>query len=188
MCDLSRCVWCGDDPLYRDYHDNEWGQPCRDEKTLFEFLILEGAQAGLSWISILKRREGYRRAFADFDVAAVANFTEVDVDRLVSDSGIIRNRLKIKSAVNNARQFQKIQCEFGSFSDFIWSYVGHKPVINHWTEHSQIPATTPLSDRISKDMKNYGFTFFGSTICYAYLQAMGLVNDHVVSCFTHNKS
>jgi DNA-3-methyladenine glycosylase I len=188
MCDLSRCVWCGDDPLYRDYHDNEWGQPCRDEKSLFEFLILEGAQAGLSWISILKRREGYRRAFADFDVAAVANFTEADVDRLVLDSGIIRNRLKIKSAVNNARQFQKIQCEFGSFSDFIWAYVDNQPVINHCVEHKQIPATTELSDRISKDMKNYGFTFFGSTICYAYLQAMGLVNDHVVSCFTRNKS
>lgn len=186
MSELVRCVWCGDDSLYEEYHDHEWGQPCRDEKKLFEFLILEGAQAGLSWITILKRREGYRRAFANFDVAAVAHFSDADVDRLVLDSGIIRNRLKIKSAINNAKKFKKIQCEFGSFSTFIWSYVDHKPVINHWTEHCQIPATTELSDRISSDMKKYGFTFFGSTICYAYLQAMGLVNDHVLGCFTRN--
>ncbi len=188
MGDLVRCVWCGDDSLYQEYHDREWGQPCRDDKKLFEFLILEGAQAGLSWITILRRREHYRRAFANFDVAAVANFTDADIDRLVMDSGIIRNRLKVKSAVNNAQKFQKIQRKFGSFSDFIWAYVGHKPVINQWTAHSQIPATTPLSDRISRDMKNYGFTFFGSTICYAYLQAMGLVNDHIMSCFARNKS
>ena len=185
MTDPLRCIWCGDDPLYQDYHDLEWGSPCRDDKKLFEFVVLEGAQAGLSWITILRKRENYRKAFANFDVEKVAAFDEADVERLVQDAGIVRNRLKILSAVSNARCFMQIQAEFGSFSRYFWAYVDNKPIVNHWQSHSEIPAFTELSDRISKDMKKRGFKFFGSTICYAHMQAMGLVNDHVVDCFRH---
>jgi len=183
MSELVRCNWCGTDPLYRQYHDDEWGVPCQEDIKLFEFLILESAQAGLSWITILRRRDNYRRAFAQFNVDQVARFTSDDVSRLMLDSGIIRNRLKIESAISNARLVKDIQREYDSFSDYIWSYVDHVPIINRWSDEKDIPATTLISDRISKDMKKRGFRFFGSTICYAYMQAMGLVNDHQKGCF-----
>ena len=187
MAVLKRCVWCGEDPLYQQYHDSEWGVPCRDDKKLFEFVLLEGAQAGLSWITILRKREAYRKAFADFDVEKVAAFTEQDAKRLVNDAGIVRNRLKINSAISNARLFIDIKKEFGSFSEYFWGYVDNQPVVNLWASHAEIPATTALSDLIAKDMKKRGFKFFGTTICYAYMQAMGLVNDHVVDCFRHSE-
>jgi DNA-3-methyladenine glycosylase I len=187
MTDLNRCSWCGDDPLYQQYHDNEWGVPCRDDKKLFEFVILEGAQAGLSWITILRKREAYRCAFAGFDVHRVAAFDEKDVERLVNDAGIVRNRLKIASAISNARLFIDIQKEFGSFSNYFWGYVDNQPIVNRWANHSEIPAATELSDLIAGDMKKRGFKFFGSTICYAYMQAMGLVNDHTLNCFRYSQ-
>ena len=185
MTEIVRCDWCGTDPIYCQYHDTEWGVPCRDEVKLFEFLILEGAQAGLSWITILRRRENYRLAFAQFDVDRVAKFNDDDVARLMKDSGIIRNRLKIESAISNARLYQEVQREYGSFSDFIWGYIDHIPMINQRPGTEAIPATTSMSDRISKDMKKRGFRFFGSTICYAYMQAMGMVNDHLKDCFKY---
>ena len=185
MTDLKRCSWCGDDPLYQQYHDAEWGVPCRDDKKLFEFVLLESAQAGLSWITILRKREAYRRAFADFDVKKVAAFTDADVVRLMNDAGIVRNRLKITSAISNARLFMEIQKEFGSFSDYFWGYVDNQPIVNRWKSLSDIPATTELSDLIARDMKKRGFKFFGSTICYAFMQAMGIVNDHTLDCFRH---
>ena len=187
MAVLKRCVWCGEDPLYQQYHDSEWGVPCRDDKKLFEFVLLEGAQAGLSWITILRKREAYRKAFADFDVEKVAAFTEQEAKRLVNDAGIVRNRLKINSAISNARLFIDIKKEFGSFSEYFWGYVDNQPVVNLWASHAEIPVTTALSDLIAKDMKKRGFKFFGTTICYAYMQAMGLVNDHVVDCFRHSE-
>ena len=183
--DIKRCSWCGDDPLYQQYHDTEWGVPCRDDKKLFEFVLLEGAQAGLSWITILRKREAYRRAFADFDVKKVAAFTDLDIERLMDDPGIVRNRLKIKSAISNARLFIKIQKEFGSFSNYFWGYVDNQPIVNRWKSLSDIPATTELSDLIAGDLKKRGFKFFGSTICYAFMQAMGMVNDHTLDCFRH---
>jgi DNA-3-methyladenine glycosylase I len=187
MTELTRCTWCGDDPLYQAYHDTEWGLPCRDDKKLFEFVLLEGAQAGLSWITILRKREAYRQAFADFEVAKVAAFTEQDVQRCVEDAGIVRNRLKINSAVSNARCFMDIQAHFGSFAEYFWSYVDGEPLINQWQAHAQIPASTELSDAISSDMKKRGFKFFGTTICYAYMQAMGVVNDHTTDCYRHRE-
>lgn len=180
---MIRCRWCGSDPQYVAYHDLEWGVPLHDDRRLFEFLILEGAQAGLSWITILKRREGYRRAFADFDPAVVAGFDESRQAGLLNDSGIIRNRLKIASAVSNARLFLKVQEEFGSFDRYLWGFVGGIPVQNSWATHAEIPASTPLSDLISKDLKKRGFRFVGSTICYALMQAVGMVNDHTTDCF-----
>ena len=182
---LARCIWCGDDPLYQQYHDQEWGVPCREDKKLFEFLCLEGAQAGLSWITILRKREAYRLAFADFEVEKVAAFTDKDVKRCLQDAGIVRNGLKIKSAISNARLFIDMQKEFGSFSHYLWAYVDNSPITNHWASHSEIPANTMLSDAIAKDLKARGFKFFGTTICYAYLQAMGLVNDHCTDCDRH---
>ena len=187
MVELLRCDWCVGDDLYRQYHDHEWGVPCRDDTKLFEFLILEGAQAGLSWLTILKRREHYRRAFAEFQVNKVAEFSCADVARLMEDSGIIRNRLKIESAISNARLYQVIQAEYGSFSDYIWGFVGNVPVINQWSSQEQVTATTIISDRISSEMMKRGFRFFGSTICYAFMQAMGLVNDHQKGCFKHKR-
>ena len=187
MTELIRCTWCGDDPLYRAYHDSEWGVPCRDDKKLFEFVLLEGAQAGLSWITILRKREAYRKAFADFEVEKVAAFTEQDVERCIKDVGIVRNRLKINSAVSNARCFMKVQARFGSFANYFWAYVDGEPLINNWQTHGQIPASTQLSDAISKDMKKRGFKFFGTTICYAHMQAMGLVNDHTIDCHRHKQ-
>lgn len=178
----TRCSWCHGDELYTQYHDEEWGVPCHDDRKLFEFLILEGAQAGLSWITILKRREGYQQAFHQFDVQQVAKMTEQDVERLMQDKGIIRNRLKIQSTIKNARAFIKVQAEFGSFSQYLWSFVENKPLINHWQRMDEVPATTDISDRMSRNLKRRGFSFVGSTICYAYMQAMGLVNDHLVGC------
>lgn len=184
--DLQRCSWCGEDSLYIDYHDNEWGQEVADDKTMFEFLTLESAQAGLSWITILRRREGYGKAFANFDAEKVANFTDKDVERLMQDSGIIRNRKKIESAISNARLFLAVQKEFGSFCHYLKSFLPDgKPIINHWKNTSEVPASTSLSDAISKDMKKRGFKFFGTTICYAHLQAVGYVNDHLTSCHCH---
>lgn len=177
-----RCHWCHGDPLYIEYHDKEWGVPCRDDQTLFEFLILEGAQAGLSWITVLRRREGYRKAFHNFNAHKVAQMTEDDVERLMLDTGIIRNRLKINSAIKNAKAFIKVQEEFGSFSIYFWSFVDNQPIINQRQSLVEIPATSDISDRMSKDMKKRGFSFVGSTICYAYMQSMGLVNDHLISC------
>jgi DNA-3-methyladenine glycosylase I len=178
-----RCSWCGTDPLYVKYHDEEWGKPVYDDKTLFEFLILEGAQAGLSWITILRRRETYRKAFADFDVEKVAAFDEKDVARLLDDPGIIRNKLKVNSAIRNAQLFLEIQKEYGSFSDFMWGFLpDKKPLQNEIHGMGDILARTEISDAISKDMKKRGFKFFGTTICYAHMQATGMVNDHRLDC------
>ncbi|MDR0953985.1 MAG: DNA-3-methyladenine glycosylase I [Rikenellaceae bacterium] len=184
MAETKRCGWCGDDPLYRDYHDKEWGREVADDRTMFEFLTLESAQAGLSWITILRKRENYRRAFADFDVERVAAFTDEDVERLLTtDSGIVRNRLKVNAAVSNARAFIEVQREFGSFCNYLRSFLpGGEPVVNHWQTLSEIPTSTPLSDIIARDMKRRGFKFFGTTICYAHLQAVGYINDHLVDC------
>jgi DNA-3-methyladenine glycosylase I len=177
---LKRCLWAGADELYIKYHDEEWGKEVHDDKILFEFLILESAQAGLSWITILRRREGYRKAFADFDVYKVAAFTDEDVERLMQDTGIIRNRLKILAAITNAKLFIGVQKEFGSFDKYLYSFMPDgKPIINHT---NTIPASTPISDAISKDMKKRGFKFFGTTICYAHMQATGMVNDHLPDC------
>ncbi|HWW38935.1 DNA-3-methyladenine glycosylase I [Pedobacter sp.] len=185
MKELIRCGWCGTDPLYQKYHDEEWGKPVYDDQVLFEFLILEGAQAGLSWITILRRREGYRKAFAGFDVAKVAAFNETDVERLMQDEGIIRNRLKVNAAITNARLFMDIQKEFGSFSDYIWGFLpNRKPILNKVKSLGDVPARTEISDAISKDMKKRGFKFFGTTICYAHMQATGMVNDHLLDCIS----
>jgi DNA-3-methyladenine glycosylase I len=178
-----RCGWCGTDPLYVKYHDEEWGKPVYDERTLFQFLVLEGAQAGLSWITILRRREGYRKAFANFDPVKVAQFMPADVERLMQDTGIIRNRLKIESTIRNAQIFLELQKEFGSFSDYMWGFLpDKKPIVNHWTSLKEVPARTELSDKIAKDLKKRGVKFFGTTICYAHMQATGMVNDHLVDC------
>ena len=177
---LTRCSWCGNDELYMKYHDTEWGKEVHDDKTLFEFLILESAQAGLSWITILRRRDGYRKAFAGFDVEKVAAFTDDDVERLMQDTGIIRNRLKIVAAINNAKLFIKVQQEFGSFDRYLYSFMPGGKAIKEYS--GSVPASTPLSDAISKDMKKRGFKFFGTTICYAHMQATGMVNDHRPDC------
>ncbi|MDR1761048.1 MAG: DNA-3-methyladenine glycosylase I [Bacteroidales bacterium] len=178
-----RCDWSTSDPIYITYHDEEWGKEVTDDHTMFEFLVLEGAQAGLSWLTILKRRDNYRNAFADFNAEKVAKMTEQDVERLMQDSGIIRNRLKIKATISNAHRFLEIQKEFGSFCNYLRTFLPKgKPIINHWNMLSEIPVSTPLSDAISKDMKKRGFKFFGTTICYAHLQAVGYVNDHVEGC------
>ncbi len=184
MTEIKRCEWCGDDPLYREYHDKEWGRLVTDDRKMFEFLTLESAQAGLSWITILRKRENYRRAFADFDVQKVAAFTEEDLERLINtDSGIIRNRLKVKAAITNARAFIEVQREFGSFCAYLRSFLPDgEPVVNNRKTIEEIPASTPLSDAISRDMKRRGFKFFGTTICYAHLQAVGYVNDHLHDC------
>ena len=179
----GRCGWCGTDELYVRYHDEEWGRLVTDDRKLFEFLILEGAQAGLSWITILRKREGYREAFFDFDPERVARMTPADVERLMHFPGIIRNRLKIASAINNARLFIGIQEEFGSFYNYTVSFFPNEhPIVNHFTSLSEIPVTSPQSDAMSRDMKKRGFKFFGSTICYAHLQATGFVNDHLTGC------
>lgn len=182
---LPRCPWCGTDPLYVAYHDDEWGWPVHDDQRLFEFLVLEGAQAGLAWITILRKREGYRRAFAGFDPTRVAAFDEADMARLLADPGIVRNRAKIASAIANARAFLRVRAEFGSFETFLWDFVGGQPIVNAWTRLDQVPARTELSDRLSKALRQRGFSFVGSTICYAHMQAVGMVNDHLVSCHRH---
>ena len=185
--EIKRCEWAGGDPLMCAYHDEEWGVPIHDDRELFELLILEGAQAGLSWSTILKRREGYRQAFANFDVNKVAKFTEADFNQLIENTGIIRNKLKIKSAINNAKQFIKVQKEYGSFETYIWSFVVNKPIKNTITTLSEIPSYTPLSEVISKDLKKQGFNFVGPTIVYAYMQSIGIVNDHITDCFRYNE-
>ncbi len=183
----KRCAWVGDDPLYQSYHDDEWGVPCYDDQTLFEFLTLEGAQAGLSWITILRKRENYRRHFAEFDPLKVARFSQKKVEKLLQDPGIVRNRLKVESTVTNAKAFLKIQEQHGSFSDYLWRYVDGEQITNKWRTIKQVPASTPLSDQISKDLKKAGFRFVGTTICYAYMQAIGLVNDHTTDCFRYKQ-
>ena len=183
MKEIKRCHWCGTDELYTKYHDEEWGKEVHDDKILFEFLILEAAQAGLSWITILRKRENYRRLFADFDAEKVANFTSDDIENILLDPGIIRNRLKVVAAVNNAKLFLKVQKEFGSFDAYLYSFMPNgKPIKNRIDNSKQIPATTEISDAIAKDMKKRGFKFFGSTICYAHMQATGMVNDHLLDC------
>ena len=180
---LIRCSWAGSDPLYQKYHDEEWGKPVYDDKILFEFLILEGAQAGLSWITILRRRENYRKAFANFEVREVVAFDEEDVDILMNDVGIIRNKLKVNGAITNAKLFIEIQKEFGTFSNYLWRFMpGEEPLQNQIVTMSDVPAQTEISDAISKDMKKRGFKFFGTTICYAFMQATGMVNDHLLDC------
>ncbi len=185
MPEKTRCAWCGTEPFYVAYHDTEWGVPLHDERGLFEFLILEGAQAGLSWSTILKKREGYRRAFDGFDAEKVARYTETDVARLLADPGIVRNRLKVAAAIGNARATLKVREEFGGLDAYFWRFVDGRPIVNAWRDLSQIPARTPLSDAISKDMQKRGFKFVGSTIVYAHMQATGMVNDHLVECFRH---
>jgi len=180
---LKRCFWAAGDPLLASYHDEEWGVPLRDDQRWYEKLLLDGAQAGLSWLTILRKREGYRRAFAGFDPAAVARFGQRDVARLMADAGIVRNRLKIESAIRNARAFLELQRAEGSFDAWIWRFVGGKPLAPARRGRADIPARTPLSDELSKELKRRGFTFVGSTIVYAFMQAAGLVNDHMVSCF-----
>ena len=183
----KRCGWCGDDPIYVQYHDTEWGVPTYDDHSLFESLVFEGAQAGLSWITVLRKREGYQEAFANFDYEAIAGFSDRQLMDLRTDERIIRNRLKIESARTNAIAFIETRQEFGSFSKFIWGFVNDRPVVNSWNEHESIPASTELSERISKNLKRRGFKFVGSTIVYSFLQACGLVNDHVTSCFRHEE-
>jgi DNA-3-methyladenine glycosylase I len=182
-----RCAWPGDDPLYVAYHDDEWGVPVHDDRVLFEFLILEGAQAGLSWLTILRKRENYRRAFAGFDPERVARFGARDVRRLLCDPGIVRNRLKVESTVRNARAFLAVQEEFGSFARFQWQFVGGRPKLNAWRSVKQVPPRTAESDELSKALKRRGFTFVGSTICYAHMQAVGMVNDHTTDCFRYRQ-
>lgn len=187
MTGLNRCPWCGTDELYVRYHDEEWGVPVHDDKKHFEFLVLESAQAGLSWLTILRKRENYRKAYDGFDVEKVAQYDENKINELLQNSGIIRNRRKIEASINNARQFLKVQKEFGSFDNYIWSFVDYKPVVNCWENIQQLPARSELSDRVSKDLKSRGFKFLGSTIIYAHLQATGLINDHLVRCFRYNE-
>ena len=186
MTDLNRCPWAGSDPLYQAYHDDEWGVPAHDDRTLFEFLILEGAQAGLSWITILRKRDAYRCAFAGFDVATVAAFDEERIATLLADPGIVRNRLKINAAVGNARAFLAVQREFGSFDAYVWGFVGGQPLVNTPATLAEVPAETAESRALSADLKRRGFRFVGPTIMYAYMQAVGLVNDHLVTCFRHS--
>ena len=186
--DLVRCTWpAAGNELYVRYHDEEWGVPVRDDRKQFEFLTLESAQAGLSWATILNKREGYRRAFADFDPEKVARFTEKRIEKILTDPGIVRNRLKVRAAVTNAQKFLEVQEEFNGFAKYLWQFVGGKPVQNRWTEHKQVPATSPESDAASKDLKQRGFKFVCSTIIYAHMQATGLVNDHLTNCFRYKQ-
>ena len=187
MDSKKRCGWCLGDPLYEAYHDEEWGIPVYDDDTLFEFLILETFQAGLSWITILRKRENFRNAFDNFDYKKIANYNQDKIESLLVDAGIIRNKLKINATVTNAKAFMEIQKEFGSFSKYIWDFVDGKPIKNKLENHKNAPATTPLSDSISKDLKKRGFKFVGSTVIYAHMQATGMVNDHVTECFRYNE-
>ena len=182
-----RCQWCGSDPLYVAYHDDEWGVPVHDDRRLFEFLILEGAQAGLSWLTILKKRENYRKAFHSFDCESIARYTQSDVKRLLADSGIVRNRLKVESAIKNAQGVLDIRQKYGSLDAFLWCYVDGSPVQNAWQRMAELPARTKESDQMSKDLKKRGFNFVGSTICYAFMQAIGMVNDHTTDCFRYKE-
>ncbi|BDQ31324.1 MAG: DNA-3-methyladenine glycosylase I [Nitrosopumilus sp.] len=183
---MNRCEWAKDEPNIT-YHDKEWGKPQHDDQKLFEFLILEGAQAGLSWTTILKRRDGYRKAFSDFNALKVSRYDKKHIEKLLRDESIIRNKLKINSAINNAKQFLKIQIEFGSFDNYLWGFVNHTPIKNSFKKSSELPSSTSLSKKISLDMKKHGFTFVGPTICYALMQAVGMVNDHTMDCYLFEK-
>jgi len=187
MTEKRRCPWSYTDEINIGYHDEEWGVPVHDDRLHFEFLVLEGAQAGLSWSTILKRREGYRKAYEGFHPEKVAAFDAHRVEKLLADPGIIRNRKKIESSINNATRFLEVQKEFGSFDCYLWSFVNNRPIVNRWQGASEVPATTELSDRVSRDLRKRGFSFVGSTIIYAHLQAIGVVNDHLVSCFRHGE-
>lgn len=187
MTEQIRCSWAGDIPIYMDYHDHEWGRPVHDDNKLFEMLVLEGMQAGLSWITVLKKRDAYRKAFDGFDPEQVSLYDEAKIEALMANAGIIRNRLKINAAVTNARAFLEVVKQYGSFDQFIWSYVNGIPIVGHWEHMEDIPATTPLSDQISKDLKKMGFKFVGSTIVYAFMQAIGMVNDHITGCFVYQE-
>jgi len=184
---LNRCEWCGTDQLYVQYHDEEWGVPVHDDRKLFEMLILEGAQAGLSWITILKKRENYKKLFDNFDVNKVSKYSEKKIAKLLENPGIIRNKLKVNSTITNAQAFIKIQKEFGSFDKYIWQFVNGKPIVNKFKSLKEIPAKTEISDLMSKDLNKRGFKFVGSTICYAFMQATGMVNDHTTKCFRYKK-
>ncbi|HKS24491.1 MAG TPA: DNA-3-methyladenine glycosylase I [Thermoanaerobaculia bacterium] len=183
----KRCAWAGTDPLMVAYHDNEWGVPAHDDRLLFEFLVLEGAQAGLSWRTILRKRDAYRRAFGGFDPQKVARYDKRNIAALLADEGIVRNRAKIESAIKNAKAFLQVQAEFGSFDAYQWRFVDGRPIRNRWRAIGEVPASTALSDALSKDLKSRGFTFVGSTIIYAHMQAVGMVNDHLVDCFRHRE-
>ena len=187
MTEKIRCGWPASDPIYITYHDLEWGVPVRDDRKQFEFLVLESAQAGLSWLTILKRREGYREAYDGFDPELVARYDDSRVQTMIQDPGIIRNRKKIESSITNARSFLEIQEQYGTFCSYLWGFTDGRQVVNHFTDLSEIPATSPLSDTIARDLKQRGFKFLGSTIIYAHLQATGLVNDHLVSCYRHRE-
>ena len=182
-----RCSWCEKDDLYRAYHDNEWGKPVFDDDTIFEFLVLESFQAGLSWYTILKKRENFKNAFDDFNYEKIAEYTDEKAEELMQNAGIIRNRLKILATVNNAKRFLEVQKEFGTFSEYIWSFVGGKPIINHPKTLKDVPATSEISDALAKDLKKRGFKFLGSTVVYAHMQATGMVNDHLVDCWLRNQ-
>lgn len=182
-----RCAWCGTDPMYQAYHDQEWGVPVHNDQRLFEFLILESAQAGLSWLTILRKRDNYRAAFDNFDAASIARYDADKIAALLQNAGIVRNRLKILATITNAQQFLWIQHQFGSFDAYIWSFVEHHPIVNHWQNLTQIPARTLHSDEMSKDLKKHGFKFVGSTICYAFMQATGMINDHTTDCFRYEE-
>ncbi|MDW7739687.1 MAG: DNA-3-methyladenine glycosylase I [Bacillota bacterium] len=184
---MLRCPWCGDDPLYVKYHDEEWGVPVYSDQRHFEFLVLESAQAGLSWLTILRRREDYRRIYEDFDPFKVARFDDTKIEEMMQDKRIIRNRLKIESSINNARRYLEVCDMFGSFSNYLWNFVDGKPLIGHWEDISEIPAQTSLSEQMSRDLKKRGFKFIGPTIIYSHLQATGLINDHLVSCFRYQE-
>lgn len=187
MSELRRCPWAGTEQIYIDYHDKEWGIPLHDDGRLFEMLILEGMQAGLSWITILKKREDFRRAFDGFDAEKISRYDDKKISELMNNEKIIRNSRKINAAVQNARAFPGIQKEFGSFDAFIWKYVDNTPIINHWKDMSEVPANTPLSDRISRDLKKRGFSFVGTTIIYSFMQAVGMVDDHLINCPCHSE-
>lgn len=184
---MERCAWCGSDELSMKYHDEEWGVPVHDDKKHFEFLVLESAQAGLSWLTILRKRENYRKAYDDFDVIKVSNYDDIKYNDLLQNPGIVRNRLKITASINNAKHFRQVQEEFGSFDTYIWQFVKNRPVVNAWSSMSEIPAVSDLSDRVSADLKARGFKFLGTTIVYAHLQATGIVNDHITGCFRYNE-
>ena len=183
MKEIIRCAWCGKDELYQKYHDEEWGKPVYVDKTIFEFLVLESFQAGLSWITILRKRENFRMAFDDFDYQKIANYSDEKLEELMQNAGIIRNRLKIFATRNNAQKFMEVQKEFGTFSKYIWGFVNHQPIINQPKTLKEVPATTEISDALAKDLKKRGFKFMGSTVVYAHMQATGMVNDHVIDCF-----
>ena len=185
---ITRCGWCLGSQLEIDYHDKEWGVPQHDDRVLFEFLTLEGAQAGLSWVTILNKRENYRKLFSQFDVDKIARYDKRKIESLLKNPGIVRNRLKVESTRSNARAFINVQKEFGSFDNYIWQFVDGKPIVNHWKRLQDIPASTDISDAMSKDLKKRGFRFVGSTICYAFMQAIGMVNDHTTDCYRHSSN